>query len=221
MTTAPRPQFCPHCGAARAGDWAFCQLCGKPLPASGSPDKAPLSIQDELEAALWREANRLLEDGAYQLAENCLHLLREKTGESPEVLALLGMVCLRRYRPAAARELLDRASTLAPSSAFVRLKRAEYWLALGVVPKARDELNLALTAAAGKPGLRDQIRSLIRKLEGDAKWSFSRATPMPNFDRIRRALRIALFAHGRDGKAAPSVGERVEKVEKGEVAWLQ
>jgi tetratricopeptide (TPR) repeat protein len=217
MTASSSPQFCPFCGAARGEGWAFCQFCGEPLP--GSTDAVPSPVVDRPEAALWREANRLLEEGAYDLAEDRLHSLREKTGESPEALALLGIVGLRCYRLDEARELLDRASALAPTSSFVRLKRAEYWLALGLLPKAQDELSLALMAATGEPALRAHIRSLMKNLQRDGSRSFVRATALPSpapIIHILKALLRRVAAHGRSTSTEPTVAG-----EKGETAWLR
>ena len=123
--------------------------------------------------------------------------LRSFLGDHPDnadALALFGVVLLRRYELDAARSSLERAVELAPTSAFVRLRMAEYWLALGIPARAQEELNVALIASADNAASYNYVRSVAADVRQSHRGGFERNTPpLPGggiASAIKRSLRL-------------------------------
>lgn len=209
MTFPTIQRFCPYCGKPRAETWCFCEFCGEPLPAGHNPGSTLGKSETAIgkagrisgTTALWSKAQEQFHQGNYEGAEQCLQELAAEGMDYPEALALWGAVCLRRYRPDQARELLERAITLAPSSPFVRLCMAEYWLALGIPSRAQEELKTAAGVGVNDPLLYGAIRAISGRVQRANRWSFVRAPAFPSLRGISRLLGVPLVARsGRENK---------------------
>ena len=167
------PRYCVYCAAAAEPEWVFCQGCGKRLPGTtaGANDE-----RDSRVAALWRQALHEMETNDLALAEGTATTLMDLGCDAGDLAAMRGSIALRQARLDDAKELLDRALEESPLSPFVRLKRADYWLSIGITPRAVDELNEGLRHAESERS-RDELRKVLEKLKKDSRWNFSRASP--------------------------------------------
>lgn len=161
------PRFCTTCGTPRAVTDRFCSECGHALE---TPTAAPAPLADT--TASLHVAQAHMAAGDYQGAGDALHATVAAHPDWAEALALLGIAELRQYHLAAAWDALDRAVQLAPDSIFVRLRLAEYWLALGVTPRAVTELERALrTAGDDQAGY---LRAHLHRIATTHKGAFHR-----------------------------------------------
>jgi Flp pilus assembly protein TadD len=90
--------------------------------------------------------------------------------------AYLGGLAAHAGRVHEAEELLERARTLAPADVLVAIKRAEYWMLIGVYDNARDELRQAMRESGGSPGERELAQSMLAAIEQKRRGSFTRNT---------------------------------------------
>lgn len=202
MKAMAAARFCPYCGQPRAEAWAFCQFCSKALPSAHASDGASgaaagagvIDSSSTHDAELWRQAQVHMRKCEYDLAEQDVRALLASHPDHAETVALLGIVCLRRYRLDDAQGLLERAVELAPCSPFVRVRMAEYWLGLGVATRAQGELQQALVCAAEDPVLYEQIRQRSEELRQKTRGSVVRSAALPRMSGLatvfRRASRI-------------------------------
>ena len=167
-------RFCPHCGAQRAPEWAFCAYCSKPLPAldASSGRGAEPATEAPASAEQWRAVETALRRGEIEEAQRLAQALLDEQPESAAVLALMGTVLLRRYQVQQAQGFLERAVALAPESPYVRLRMAEYWLALGVTQRAQEELEVARKAAADDPRLHQELTAVAERLKEKTRGNF-------------------------------------------------
>lgn len=163
-------RFCPYCAAPAEADWVFCQACAKPLPGS---ERTP---EDERLSALWKRSSRQLEDGDLQGADVTVSQLMDLGCASADLSALQGAIALRRVQLNDAIDFLDRAVREAPDSPYVRLKRVEYWLAIGMANRAVEEVEAAIKAAESD-AVRARLKAVLQKLKRDSRWNFARASP--------------------------------------------
>jgi predicted Zn-dependent protease len=165
-------RFCPFCGRPVSPEWQHCVACGGALAtviASGNePSKAMTPTVTESPAPRderrWNEALLRLKLGELEAAGKLLSDIVLATPRDARALALLGAVRLRQHRIEEAQAYLDKAVLMAPDSPFVRLKLAEYWLALGVPSRALAELDEAEAAANDDVDLVIQVRAAARKI---------------------------------------------------------
>jgi predicted Zn-dependent protease len=167
------PRYCVYCAAAAESDWIFCQGCGKRLPGTTA---GPNDERDRRVAGLWRQALHEMETNDLDLAEKTATALMDLGCDAGDLAALRGSIALRQARLDDAKELFDKAVEESPLSPFVRLKRADYWLSIGISSRAIDELNEGLRHAESEPS-RDELRKVLEKLKKDSRWNFSRASP--------------------------------------------
>ncbi len=166
-------RYCPYCAAAAESDWAFCQGCGRKLPAAAV---GAMEGRDQQVADLWERALRHIETNDLDDAERSASELMDRGCDAGDVSALLGAIKLRRYKLDDSLELLDRALEESPLSPFVRLKRAEYWRVIGMPQRAIEEITEGLRRADSQR-VRDELRRVLEKLKKDSRWNFSRASP--------------------------------------------
>lgn len=166
-------RYCPYCAAAAEADWTFCQACGRRLP---SATAGAMDERDERVAEAWQRALRHMETGDFDDAERAASELMDMGCDAGDHAALLGSISLRRARLDEALEHLDRALAESPHSPYVRLKRSEYWRAIGMTPRAIDELTEGLRCA-GSERVRNELRKVLDKLKKDSRWNFPRASP--------------------------------------------
>lgn len=166
MSVTP-DQFCTACGTPRVAEGRFCGGCGHAFASDAAGD----ADQARVDAPL-RAAQVHLSAGDAPGAAVVLRAAIEQRPHWAEALALLGVAELRQYHLAVAWALLDRAIHLAPDSIFVRLRLAEYWLALGVTPRAVMEIEQALLAADDEQA--GYLRAYLRRIAVMSKGAFSR-----------------------------------------------
>ena len=192
--------FCPFCGKPHAETWAFCQFCGQPLPSGHrtTPEGSDTGVEAGRKtgaggggaaSAYWLQAQEHFRRGEYGRAEQCLDELITGAADSPEDLALWGLACVRLCRLDKARDLLERAIAMAPASPFVRLRMAEYWLAIGIPSRAQEELRIAASLAWDDPQLYAAIRDVASKVQRASRWSFVRAPTLPSLSGLSSLLK--------------------------------
>ena len=105
-------RFCPHCAAGAETDWAFCQACGRKLPAAvaGAMDQ-----RDERIASIWVRAGRDIDAGDLGSAEGAAASLMDLGCDAGDVHALQGAIALRRGNVEESRALLDKAAEESPT----------------------------------------------------------------------------------------------------------
>lgn len=179
MTTDARVRYCPYCGQQAASGWMHCPACGKRLESIVSDETAsgPSGDWSTVLGDRWGDAILRLRLGELDKAHECLSSLLLDNPENPKVLALLGSVCLRQYRVEEAQRYLEQAAALDPDSAFVRLKLAEYWLALGIPTRAFEEIAKAEAGATDDIPLLIHIRSFSKDLRAKTRGNVLREPP--------------------------------------------
>ncbi len=206
MTAGTDLPFCPACGSARAPAARFCAHCGAPLAASPSAAAAE-PLRTRVEALLRRDDL----DGAQALLDAAL----TAAPDDVDLLALQAHVALLRLEVEEARALIDRALEIDPRSPFARLQLGDYWLRLGVTPRARAELRQALHDCDGSdPALEAHLRRALTLLREHAKAEFGGVEAAGGFASIGRAVQ-RLFQTKRERRrrdrlagAAAAVEER-------------
>ena len=168
-------RYCPFCATAAESDWVFCQACARRLPAATT---GPLDGRDAHVADAWQRALRHMETNDLEDAERVITQLTELGCDAGDLNAMRGSMALRRARLDTARELLDAAVEESPDSPFVRLKRAEYWRAIGIASKAIEEITEGLRHCESER-VREDMRRTLEKLKKESRWNFSRASPRP------------------------------------------
>jgi predicted Zn-dependent protease len=217
-------QYCPACGfGARAAD-AFCRSCGSPLSegarAAGPIAEAEALVErgqlDEAIATLQRALGDA-ETSDLHVALSTLYLRRGDAAGARRALdravaldpgcavahAYVAGMDLHAGRVAEAQERLDHARDLAPDDLIVRIKRAEYWLRLGIFDNARAELRHGLQNGGGSPRNRALAEALFESVEKRSRGSFTRRTvALPTFGAVKK-----LFRHGAARTSAPAEAE--------------
>lgn len=206
--------FCPACGLQAQPNDRFCRRCGEAL-GTGSPAD-PIELAESLVArgqlgeAIVAVQNALGEHETADLhvALSTLYLHRGDAGHAKSELeraikidpqsaiahAYLGAVLARLGRVVEAEEYLDRAHELAPNDLVVSLKRAEWWSALGVLGRARDELRQGLQNGGGTPQARTMAVTLLADIQERLRRSVSRSpVPLPRVASWTKGL--ARFTH--------------------------
>jgi len=201
--------FCTACGCeARTSD-RFCRACGEAL----TDDAAPLARISALAeggrlseaiaettralAAAPDDADLHIALALLQLRAGALHSALDELARalaldprSPVAHAYTGALLLRQGHVDAARDHLDRARALAPHDLTVALKRAEFWLALGILGNARDELRDALRDGGGSPATRAAAARMLASVEARMRRAITRRTPpLPSLNLLRAAGR--------------------------------
>ncbi len=212
-------QFCPSCGSGSRGTDAFCRGCGAALTddahAAGSIAEAEALVErgqlDEAIAALQR-ALGAAETPELHVAISTLYLRRGDGAGARRALdralaldpacavahAYVAGMDLHAGRVADAQDRLDYARDLAPDDLIVRIKRAEYWLRLGIFDNARAELRHGLQNCGGSPQNRAIAEAMFASIEKRSRGSFTRKTvALPTFAAAKK-----LFRHGPAGNAA-------------------
>ena len=89
-----------------------------------------------------------------------------------------------------AQQRLDIARDLAPDDLIVLMKRAEYWLRLGIFANARAELTHGLRDGGGAPHVRAMAETMLSAIEQRSRNSFSRQLiTLPDLSGFRRMFR--------------------------------
>jgi predicted Zn-dependent protease len=184
MTDSSDRRFCPQCGGVRVPAAMFCEFCGARLAPGDVATAAPPAVPS------WRgEVESLLRRDDLDGAEAALTTALAEHPDDPDAFALQAHIALERSDVERARALIDRALELAPRSPFVRLQLADYWLRLGITPRARTELQQALHDCDGTdPALEAHLRQAIALVREHAKAEFGGVEAAGGFGAIGRAV---------------------------------
>jgi Tfp pilus assembly protein PilF len=90
--------------------------------------------------------------------------------------AYVGGMLLQAGDVAEAQGRLDLAYQLTPNDLVVLMKRAEFWLRLGIFEKARAELKHGLQDGGGAPHVRSMAEAMLLAVEKRSRNSFTRQT---------------------------------------------
>ena len=164
-------KHCTFCGALREPSWRYCQSCGTQMPGMAANPSAPDPF-----ALAWQGAQQAIDAGRFEDAERLLQELELAAPAHPDVSALKGALRLRQFRTEEAWEGLESALRSAPDSAFVHLKLAEYWLALGMPAKAREHSRQSKDLSQDTPQLNRQAVAMLKHVEEKSRLSFERDT---------------------------------------------
>lgn len=203
--------FCTSCGQQSQPNDRFCRGCGTGLSdelRAGGPiaEAVLLADQGHLDEAIATVQRAIGEDPRPDLyvALSTLYLRRGDVSLAERELdraiaiepdygvayAYKAGVCLQRGDVDDAQDLLDRALALAPNDLLVRIKRAEFWLRLGALPNAREELRIGLANGGGTPSARAIGHAMIANVDRQMKGAAVRTTvPLPSIEPVRRLFR--------------------------------
>ncbi len=203
--------FCPSCGNRGKPYDLFCRACGGALTeaarASGPIAEAASLVERGMLAEAIATVQRALSAGAapdLHVALATLYLRRgggaEAQRELEEALALdpecavahayAGGMLLQAGDVAEAQGRLDLAYQLAPHDLIVLMKRAEFWLRLGIFEKARAELKHGLQDGGGEPHVRSMAEAMLLSVEKRSRNSFTRQlVALPDFGALKRMFR--------------------------------
>ncbi len=203
--------FCPSCGhQARTAD-RFCRACGDALtddaraagPIAEAEALCERGLLDEAIATIQR-AIGMAETPELHVALATLYLRRGGSADARRALeraidldarcavahAYVGGLLMQSGHIDEARARLDLARDLAPDDLIVLMKRSEFWVRLGILDNARDELRRGLQNGAGSPQARHMAEVMFQAIEKRARNSFVRQTialPSPRwFGRVFR-----------------------------------
>jgi hypothetical protein len=170
MTEPSDRRFCPQCGGARIPAALFCEFCGARL----APGDVAAAAAPGVAAPGWRvEIETALRRGDLARAASAAADAVTAHPDDPDAFALQAHVALEQLRATDAWTALERALALAPRSPFVRLQVADYWLRLGVTPRAVEELQAALALCSGDdPLLEAHIRRALATVRAHTKAEF-------------------------------------------------
>ena len=178
--------FCATCGRPSRPHDRFCRACGAALTdeaAAASPvhEAESLVIRGQLSDAIATLQRAIGRSDAAELhvALATLHLRGNAMAEAEHELsaaialdatcavahAYSGALLVQRGLVAEAQEALDTARALAPDDLVVARKRAEFFLALGILERARDELMHGLADGGGSQELRTSAAQLLAEIE--------------------------------------------------------
>ena len=177
-------RYCPYCGQSALAAWKHCPACGKELPERTVTYIPGITAVDDGSDRnkKWREVISQIRNGEPDKASISLSALLQSFPQDAEALALLGSICLHQYKIDKASDYLERAVVLAPDSTFVRMKMAEYWVALGIPARALEELDKAEAFAADDLYLRSEIIAYSKHVREKTGGNIVRAPPpLPNF----------------------------------------
>lgn len=177
--------YCPWCGTGWRAGWRFCPGCGRP----GTQDGGRVLSRRQSHGPSWPQALAAFQEGELEKAAAELEALVRTGRRRGEALALLGAIALRRRQLQDAWRLLEEALAEAPTSPLVRLKRAQYFAALGAIQRAQGELEAALIACPPGHGQRPLVEAALATLERRRRLAVERSPALPP---VGRLLRLAV-----------------------------
>ena len=203
--------YCPTCGHGGEPHDLFCRACGGALTeaarASGPIAEAESLVERGLLAEAIVTVQRALGAGAtpdLHVALATLYLrrgggadarraLEEALALDPECAiahAYAGGMLLHAGDVDGAQERLDHALDLAPRDLMVLVKRAEFWLRLGIFDKARAELTHGLQDGGGAPHVRAMAEAMLFAVDRRSRNSFTRqVVTLPDLGAVKRMFR--------------------------------
>lgn len=215
-------EFCSACGHHGKPHDLFCRACGGALTdaaRAGGPiaEAESLVTRGMLAEAIATVQRAIGRSDAPDLhvALATLYMRRGGAAEARRELdaalaldadnavahAYVGGILLQAGRVDEARERLDLALRLAPNDLIVLMKRAEYWLRLGIFDNARVEITRGLQDGGGAPYVRVMAETMLLAIEKRSRSSFSRQlVALPNLSGLKRMF-------GRSGQTAETPAE--------------
>lgn len=210
----PMPdEFCASCGRQGRPHDRFCRGCGAALSddasAAGPIDEAEALVARGLLGEAIAAVQRAIGAGDsadLHVALATLYLRRADidaaTRELDAAVALdpshavahaySGALLLRRGHVDEAEAALDRARDLAPDDLIVAMKRAEFFNALGILGRARDELQYGLVEGGGAYETRVAAARMLADVERRLARSITRRTVrLPDLGAVGRLVRRA------------------------------
>ena len=206
----PSTEFCSGCGRGARERDRYCRGCGMLLDEAmaGEPiaEAEAYAAAGQLAQAVAtiQRAIGTAESADLQIALCTLYLRRGGQGDARRALdralaldansavahAYIAGLDMHAGRVAEAQERLDHALSLAPDDLIVRIKRAEYWLRLGIFDNAKLELRQALQNGGGSAQNRAMAEMMFASIEKRSRGSFTRKTmTLPSLRPIKRLLR--------------------------------
>lgn len=218
-------EFCGACGRQGRPNDRFCRGCGATLTdevVAGDPifEAESLAVSGHLAEAI---ATVLRAIGAHDSAQlrvalATLYLRRGSAGDAARELdaaieldpacavahAYRGALLVRLGRADEAETALDLARDLAPDDLLVSMKRAEYFIVLGVLGRACDELRHGLSEGGGDTDLREVAARMLAQVEQRLRGSLIRhPANLPKLGGLGRIL----------GRARNDIAPNTTKVE--------
>ena len=179
-------EFCGACGRQGRPNDRFCRGCGGSLTdelVAGDPifEAESLAQGGHLSEAIATVLRAIgaHESAALRVALATLYLRRGSVADAGRELdraveldpacavahAYRGALLVRIGRASDAEAALDLARELAPHDLLVCMKRAEYFIVLGVLGRACDELRHGLSEGGGDPDLRETAARTLAEVE--------------------------------------------------------
>ena len=203
--------FCPACGRAARDNDRYCRGCGGVLTdgarALGAIDEAESLVArgllDEAIATVQR-AIGIGETAELQVALSTLYLRRGGQKEARRALdralqidsgcavahAYVGGMLIHAGQVHEAHVRLDLARDLAPDDLIVLIKRAEFWLRLGIFDNARQELRHGLQNGGGSPQVRAMAETMFAAIERKSRGSFTRKlVSLPSLGALKNVIK--------------------------------
>lgn len=203
--------YCPVCGHRGEPHDLFCRACGGALTdaarAVGPIAEAESLVSRGLLAEAIATVQRAIGQGGtsdLHVALATLYMRRGGAAEARRELnaalaldpnsaiahAYVGGMLIDAGRIAEAQDRLDLALRLAPNDLIVLMKRAEYWLRLGILDNARAEIKLGLQDGGGAPHVRAMAEAMLAAIEKRSRNSFQRqAVALPDLGALKRMFR--------------------------------
>lgn len=204
-------RYCPACGYCGELHDLFCRGCGGALTdaarAAGPIAEAESLVSRGLLAEAIATIQRAIGRGGtsdLHVALATLYMRRGGAAEARQELdvalalepnsaiaqAYVGGMLIDAGQIAEAQDRLDLALRLGPNDLIVLMKRAEYWLRLGILDNARAEIKHGLQDGGGAPHVRAMAETMLAAIEKRSRNSFQRQTvALPDLGALRRMFR--------------------------------
>lgn len=173
-------KFCGQCGESVQPGSRFCSQCGSALYAVAERAPAPATTADPR----LRAACELLSKNDVAAAALILDALCADEPGNAVARAYRGIAYLRSTRVADARDELETAVRLAPSSFICRSKYAEFLARLGFYDQAVTQLDAALALPVPDAESRHAAFELRQFCRDKAKGIYYRRTARPKLSNL-------------------------------------
>ena len=189
--------YCASCGHNSRAEDRFCRACGAPLTDDARADGPVAEAEALVSRGLLTDAIATIQRGLSEaetpelhVALSTLYLRRGDVTDARRALdralaidpncavahAYIGGMLIHEGRVEEAQARLDLARDLAPDDLIVLMKRAEFWLRLGILDNARVELRHGLQDGGGSPQTRAMAETMYAAIEKRMRSSFVRKT---------------------------------------------
>jgi tetratricopeptide (TPR) repeat protein len=217
-------EYCPVCGHHGEPHDLFCRACGGALTDAARAAGPIAEAESLVSRGMLAEAIATVQRAIGQADARDLHVAlatlymrrggaAEARRELDAALALdpenavahayVGGMLLDKGLVAEAQERLDLAVRLAPNDLIILMKRAEYWLRLGIFSNARAEITRGLQDGGGAPHVRAMAEAMLAAIEKRSRNSFTRQmVSLPSLTGFKR-----MFGRSDQTAATPTEAE--------------